>query len=260
MRTYPIRVPGRSGPFGTNELSWDEITRRSGSREAIIEYTTVTKKPRRIAEFDLELVKRSAEVNSATMIALHGADYIDISNRVARTYDELTGETRDFIERIEAATDVPVSLVGVGPRTEMTIDRRRARPAAASCSVRRRRVGCQQRAFSLWGAMTLVVVLSGPIAAGKTTLAWQLRDAYGAVVFGTRQLLLAHLGPGAGRANLQRLGETLDRETSGMWVADALNVELVQRGDVPIIVVDACRVREQVDAIRSAFPRVITFT
>ena len=104
--------------------------------------------------------------------------------------------------------------------------------------------------------MTLVVVLSGPIAAGKTTLAWQLRDAYGAVVFGTRQLLLAHLGPGAGRANLQRLGETLDRETSGMWVADALNAELVQRGDVPIIVVDACRVREQVDAIRSAFSRV----
>ena len=90
----------------------------------------MTKKPRRIAEFDLELVKRAAEVNSATMIALHGADYIDISNRLARSYEELTTRTRDFVEQIEAAINVPVSLIGTGPRTEMTINRRVARPGA----------------------------------------------------------------------------------------------------------------------------------
>ncbi len=43
VRTYPIRVAGNSGPFGkdSREISWEEVTKRAGSKKPIIETTTV---------------------------------------------------------------------------------------------------------------------------------------------------------------------------------------------------------------------------
>ena len=74
-RTYPIRVHGNSGPM-KNEITWEELSRRTGV--AIDpEKTTVTKKTRRIAEWDSELFKQSCILNAPTEIALTFADYVD---------------------------------------------------------------------------------------------------------------------------------------------------------------------------------------
>ena len=137
VRTYPIRVAGTSGPFGSEEITWENITGRSRSPEPIVEYSTVTQRPRRVSEFEMEIVRRAADVNSATAIALHGADYIDFANRGVRRYEDLTPSTREFIERLEVETGVPVTLIGVGPRTDETIDRRpgaEGRPAEAAAA------------------------------------------------------------------------------------------------------------------------------
>lgn len=84
VRTYPIRVGGNSGPL-LDEIDWDFVTRASGSATPIIEYTTVTKRVRRVGRFDLNQVVRAAFINSATQIALTFADYIDCSNsRITR--------------------------------------------------------------------------------------------------------------------------------------------------------------------------------
>jgi adenylosuccinate synthase len=74
-RTYPIRVAGNSGPM-ENEITWDELNKRMG---VIItpEKTTVTKKIRRIAEWDDVLFEQSCLLNAPTEIALTFADYID---------------------------------------------------------------------------------------------------------------------------------------------------------------------------------------
>lgn len=78
-RTYPIRVAGNSGPM-QGEITWDELNRRiteNGGTEITPEKTTVTKKVRRIAEWDDDLFRRAYTLNAPTEIALMFCDYID---------------------------------------------------------------------------------------------------------------------------------------------------------------------------------------
>lgn len=75
VRTYPIRVAGNSGPM-KNEITWEELSARVG-RDMAPEKTTVTKKIRRIAEWDDEMFKQSCLLNAPTEIALTFADYVD---------------------------------------------------------------------------------------------------------------------------------------------------------------------------------------
>lgn len=126
VRTYPIRVGGTSGDMGV-EIDFDVIAARSGLDEDAIRTTevgTVSRKPRRVAEFDLGQVRRAAALNGATNIALTFADYIAAENEGAGSIDDLTGATRSFIERIEDATGAPVDLVATGPDRKAMIDRR----------------------------------------------------------------------------------------------------------------------------------------
>src|SRR3989338_7026846 len=55
IRTYPIRVAGNSGPL-PNEITWKELSNRIGKE---VEETTTVKKIRRVAEFDIEIVKKA---------------------------------------------------------------------------------------------------------------------------------------------------------------------------------------------------------
>lgn len=77
VRTYPIRVAGNSGPM-MNEITWEELNNRMG-KSILPEKTTVTKKVRRIAEWDPLLFDRSCTLNEPTQIALTFADYVDSS-------------------------------------------------------------------------------------------------------------------------------------------------------------------------------------
>lgn len=126
-RTYPIRVGGTSGPFVSNEISMQTIADRSGKdvNELITrEKTTTTKKDRRIAEFSWELFRRACELNSPTDIALTFSDYISIKNEGVRHYDNLTSDTRRFIEELESCSGVKVSLIGTTFDYRAVIDRR----------------------------------------------------------------------------------------------------------------------------------------
>lgn len=113
MRSYPIRVGGKSGPM-MREIDFDIVAERSGgAAEAIgkTEKGTISGKTRRMGEFDWEQVRRAAVLNGATDIALTFADYIDVRNRSARKFSELTIESRDFIEEVEQVTGAKVSLI-----------------------------------------------------------------------------------------------------------------------------------------------------
>ncbi|PVE22717.1 adenylosuccinate synthase [Microvirga sp. KLBC 81] len=126
MRTYPIRVGGDSGPMGV-EIDWETVSDRSGiSLETLLdtEKGTVSGRKRRVAEFDLEQVRRSAALNGATEIALTFADYLSASNASARAYDELDPKTRSFIEEVEQATGISVTLVSSGFGPAHMTDRR----------------------------------------------------------------------------------------------------------------------------------------
>lgn len=73
VRTYPIRVGGNSGDM-KNEITWTELSKRLG-RE-IIEYTTVTKRIRRVAEFDYEMISKHIRFNCVNRVCLTFCDYL----------------------------------------------------------------------------------------------------------------------------------------------------------------------------------------
>jgi adenylosuccinate synthase len=126
FRTYPIRVGGQSGPMG-REITWDAVAHRSGSQADLIKGTergSVSGNPRRVAEFSWSQLRNSVRLNGATDLALTFADYIDVRNRGARRFSQLTEETIDFIHEMENVAAVPVSLVSTGFDGRGPIDRR----------------------------------------------------------------------------------------------------------------------------------------
>jgi adenylosuccinate synthase len=103
------------------------VARRSGKDPDDLvkkEITTTTKKNRRIAEFSWAMFRKACELNSPTDIALTFADYFSIKNESARRYENLTDETRRFIEEIERCSGVKVSLIGTTFDYRAVIDRR----------------------------------------------------------------------------------------------------------------------------------------
>jgi adenylosuccinate synthase len=101
-----------------------------------------------------------------------------------------------------------------------------------------------------------IIVLSGPVSSGKTTLAHALAQRYGFGVCKTKDVIRTVLGTAAERSALQGAGDALDRRTAGRWIADAL----VRGADVrpPGVLVDAIRIEAQIDAIRQAFGPTVT--
>ncbi len=131
VRTYPIRVQGGSGPIGHGkELTWEEVQKRSGVSDAqATELSSVTRQERRVGEFDWSLLRRSAELNSATDIALTFADYVNVRNRTAYRYEQLTDETLQFVEEVESVTGASASLITTAFSERNIIDRRTWRAA-----------------------------------------------------------------------------------------------------------------------------------
>jgi adenylosuccinate synthase len=123
-------------------------------------------------------------------------------------------------------------------------------------------------------AILQIVVISGQVGAGKSTLARGLAERYGASLVSTKELLQltaerqGEMLP-AERGALQGYGAKLDKETRGAWVAEAVSARIsgagiagqepgaesaVGESDEPsgLWVVDAVRIQKQIDELREA--------
>lgn len=119
MRTFPIRVGGPSGPL-PHEISWEELSRRTGGYVAEPERTTVTKKIRRIAELDLGIMRRVVAQTRPTSLALTFLDYkyptVANASSIAGVLDGPDGDdVLVYLNSIERELGVPVRMVGAGP-------------------------------------------------------------------------------------------------------------------------------------------------
>lgn len=103
-----------------------------------------------------------------------------------------------------------------------------------------------------------IVLLSGPICSGKSSLAHLLKQRHQAEIVKTRDLIRT-LKPTVKeeRGALQRAGEALDRQDGGKWVSTALARFIEERqsssGSGQLFVVDSVRIISQVNALRDAF-------
>src|SRR6266550_9319139 len=131
VRTYPIRVGGNSGPL-PRELTWEEIRHRSGYPHSIEEYTTTTKRLRRVADFSWDVIDRAVAANCPSQIAVHGADYLDFKNKFSSSYEGLTDGAKDFVQDVVARTGVAVTLIGTGPGQDEIIDIKSARSSTGA--------------------------------------------------------------------------------------------------------------------------------
>lgn len=105
-----------------------------------------------------------------------------------------------------------------------------------------------------------VVVLSGEVAAGKSTLAAGLHDMYRAYVVSSRRIIQERFkranSPGEidARRALQEFGERLDAQDGGAWLAADVATAL-DGVDAALVVIDAVRVLGQIEALRQTFGR-----
>lgn len=141
MRTYPIRVAGNSGPMG-EELSWEDMGRITNGY-AKPEITTVTKKTRRVAALDWDMMREQFRRIQPTNLAVTFMDYVDpaLNYHYAQISTHLGDWAFDpdrdqqmakylngnqFYNLCLQKLQVPVSLVGVGP--DMIVDLRNTVP------------------------------------------------------------------------------------------------------------------------------------
>jgi adenylosuccinate synthase len=99
----------------------------------------------------------------------------------------------------------------------------------------------------------MVVVVSGPVAGGKSALARGLAHRFDGLRLSTRGVLMSRLTPNepARRETLQRIGAEWDAETGGSWVADRLGRDIWrarERGR-GLVIVDAARIAGQVEGL-----------
>src|SRR4051794_11962526 len=113
IRTFPIRVGGTSGPL-SDEISWDEIRLLSNAPSTLPEYTSVTKRLRRVAHFDLDLVIRACNYNAPTSLAVMGLDRLEYANTGVTTCEQLTPTAKLFLNDLQIATGVPIEFCGTG--------------------------------------------------------------------------------------------------------------------------------------------------
>lgn len=105
-----------------------------------------------------------------------------------------------------------------------------------------------------------IIMLSGPVAAGKSELADALQRRFGVMRLKTQDMIVALSGSALERRALQAAGEALDQSTKGAWVARELTARLTSPApgepdiaDSGWVLVDSVRTREQIEWVRQSF-------
>lgn len=104
-----------------------------------------------------------------------------------------------------------------------------------------------------------IILLSGPISSGKSTLAKGLTERYGMSILKTNEILKKQVRSDLrqDRKVLQAHGERLDRKTRGRWVLEELREWSNQVKSGSEVIVDSVRIAEQIQAIREAYGPIV---
>ena len=99
-----------------------------------------------------------------------------------------------------------------------------------------------------------IVLLSGRVSSGKSTLSANLVQRFGVHPVSTKDLIARLAGDiEHERGAMQNYGELLDRRTKGSWVCRELTKITESLDEDAVVVVDAVRIAGQIDAVRKAY-------
>jgi adenylosuccinate synthase len=107
IRAFPIRVAGNSGPL-SYETTWEKISENMSLGKEIKEFTSVTKKVRRVADFDPVIVRRAISYNNPTQIILNHVDYVE-----GFYSDRCRFIMQNFVTEIESQIRRTINYVGI---------------------------------------------------------------------------------------------------------------------------------------------------
>lgn len=127
MRTFPIRVAGNSGPVDAKELSWNDIEAFSGAPDgSICEKTTVTKRIRRVFEFNYNDVEKAILINRPTHFALMFMDYVDYHSAGVNCIEGLSEKCINYMEHLKInlpfVKEIGIQFISTGPHPNALID------------------------------------------------------------------------------------------------------------------------------------------
>ena len=111
LRTFPIRVGGSSGPLPL-ETTWETIARNSSADIDLTEFTTVTKRERRVAEFHADVVLRAIRANRPDLVFLNHVDYFDYT---IHEEHNITYQAARRVSSLESLLELKINHIGSGP-------------------------------------------------------------------------------------------------------------------------------------------------
>jgi len=141
-RTYPIRVgniesdTGECVGYSGNcyedqiELTWEDITKNSGSNEKLLERTTVTNRVRRVFSLSKKQFMQSINIAGITDVCMCFVDYINAEDYGKNTFIELSDKSKEFTSVIGnlctevkngSLKSVRLSMLSTGPKESETI-------------------------------------------------------------------------------------------------------------------------------------------
>ena len=116
VRPHPIRVAGNSGPI-ENETTWEELGLEP-------ELTTVTRKTRRVGQFDLKAVDTAVRANGPTAVKIHlaMADTLEpnLAGETRLQSEDQLGNAASLVKTLRGLA--PVVALGTGPASTMWIE------------------------------------------------------------------------------------------------------------------------------------------
>ncbi len=131
FRPYPIRISNDSvegkiytGDYaGSREISWEEVCERAGLNY-IEEYTTVTKKKRRVFEFSWSRFYHAIEANNPDYLVLNFAQYLDGTVLESKHVEQVlqSSAIMGMIANIKELYNKEVIMIGTGAKEGEIID------------------------------------------------------------------------------------------------------------------------------------------
>ena len=109
--------------------------------------------------------------------------------------------------------------------------------------------------------MLLLLLLSGPVAVGKSAIAWELIERHGFQIIRSGAYLaelVAREGRQGNRRVLQQFGDALDEQTDYRWLVDDVTTPALQANPHQVRwLLDSVRKKRQIEHFRMRFERSV---